>query len=235
MRWTQPEIEHFLFELDIPEDMIKGSSKRSILLNLFKGLEKQAQEQESDDLPLKILLEALPKLNRDDHNALKNALIKDGFVVEDASIAEDVPVAKENRTSLELLLRRHSADLDIKTLSHHLKENIELFRQEKWDSSISHARNLVEQLLKDIAKAIAAKRKENPDLNKPILVRQYLHQAGFFDSAEKNKLADGIYGYFSEQGSHPGISDQSSARVCMHILWAFGYYVLEKFEEWKKQ
>ena len=48
------------------------------------------------------------------------------------------------------------------------------------------------------------------------------------------RLADGVYGFFSEQGSHPGISTQSAARVCVHVLWAFGYYVLEKFQEWRK-
>ena len=233
MHWTQPKIEQFLFELDIPEEIIKGSSKRSILLNLFKALEKQAQEQESDDPLQKILLEAIPRLNDDGQKLLKHALIQDGFVFDNGEIAKDVPIAEENRTSLELLCIRHSKDLTTKILTHHLKENIDLFRQEKWDSSISHARNFVEQLLKDIAQKVAVKKKENPDLNKPVLVRQYLQKAGFFDEAEKKKLADGVYGYFSEEGSHPVISNQSTARVCMHIFWAFAYYVLEKFEKWK--
>ena len=64
-------------------------------------------------------------------------------------------------------------------------------------------------------------------------VRQYLQDAGFLDEAEKKKLTDGVYGFFSGEGSHPGISKQSTARVCMHILWAFSYYLLEKFKHWK--
>lgn len=231
MPWSQPEIETFLryFVDEIPDELIYGASKRIVLNKLFKVLEENDQE----DLILKILLEALPKLYGDAYKMLKNALIKDGFVIENGSIAKDVPIAKENRSALEILISQHSTDLNTEILTHHLKENNDLFRQEKWDSSISHARNFVEQLLEDIAKTIAIKRKENPDLNKPVLVRQYLQKSGFFDDSEKNKLVDGIYGYFSEEGSHPGISNQSTARVCMHIFWAFSYYVLEKFEEWK--
>jgi len=135
-RWTQPQIEILLYRLDIPNALIKGASKRMILLNLFRSLEDQQRE----DLQLKILLEALPKLNWNDQSLLKDALIKDGFVFDNGEITKDVPVAEKNRSSLELLLNRHSADLNTKTLSHHLKENIDLFRQEKWDSSISHAK-----------------------------------------------------------------------------------------------
>jgi len=232
MHWSQPEIETFLrYNIEIPDELIYGASKRIILNRLFKVLD----EKEQEGLLLKILLEALPKLNRDSHAKLKSALVKDGFVVENDSIAEDVPVAKENRSALEMLISRNSEYLDIDTLSHHLAENIDLFKQEKWDSSIAHARNFVEQLLEDVAKTIAKCNNESPILAKPVKIREYLQQCGFFDAGEKQKLVDGIYGYFSEEGSHPGISEQSTARVCMHILWAFSFYILEKFEERKKQ
>ncbi len=134
-----------------------------------------------------------------------------------------------------MLIERNSEYFDVGTLNHHLAENIDLFKQEKWDSSIGHARNFVEQLLKDVAKAIGQRNNESPDLSKPVKIREYLLKCGFFDAGEKQKLVDGVYGYFSEEGSHPGISEQSTARVCMHILWAFSFYVLEKFEQRKKQ
>jgi len=161
--------------------------------------------------------------------------MKDGFVVGNGALAPDVPQAEENKTALEVLVERHRDNLEVTTLTHHLKENIDLFRQGKWDSSISHARNFVEQLLGDIARAVAQVRSENPNLRRPVQVREYLQNAGFFDEAEKRKLTDGVYGYFSEEGSHPGISTQSASRVCMHILWAFAYYLLEKFENWEAQ
>jgi hypothetical protein len=223
-------IDHFLYELDIPDRLAVGDTKKRLLLNIFRGLESEGRE----DLLRTIVFQALPRLQRDDQAWLKEALMKDGFVV-DGAVAEDVPVAEENRTSLELLINRHKEDLDISTLTHHLKENIDLFRQERWDSSVSHARNFVEQLLKDIATTIASSNKESPDMNRAVEVRNYLEKTGFLDSGERRKLVDGVYGYFSEEGSHPGISDQSAARVCMHILWAFSYYILEKFEDWKQQ
>lgn len=230
-KWSRSKIDHFLYELDIPNELAVGDSKTRLLLNVFRGLESKERE----DLMRTIVFEALPCLQRDNQAWLKEALMKDGFVVDNGAVAEDVPIAEENRTSLELLVNRHDEDLDTRTLTHHLKENIDLFRQEKWDSAIGHARNFVEQLLKDIARAIAGHKNDNPDLRRPVTVREYLQTCGFFDEAEKRKLVDGIYGYFSEEGSHPGISEQSTARVCMHILWAFAYYILEKFEDWKQQ
>lgn len=229
--WSRTKIDHFLYELDIPNELAVGDSKTRLLLNVFQGLE----EWEENDLLRKVVFATLERLTHESYRSLKAALQMDGFVVDGEAIAEDVPVAEENRTSLEMLLNRHSEELDVETLTHHLKENIDLFRQEKWDSAIGHARNFVEQLLKDIAIAIAGNKNENPDLRRPVTVREYLQTCGFFDEAEKRKLVDGIYGYFSEEGSHPGISEQSTARVCMHILWAFAYYILEKFEDWKQQ
>lgn len=230
-RWTNARIDQFLYELNVPEELIVGDSKRRILLNVFRGLE----EVENTKLLREIVFEALQRLQRDNRIWLKEALMKDGFVVNGESMAEDVPVAEDTRTSLEILIKRNSEYLDINTLSHHLSENIDLFKQEKWDSSIGHARNFVEQLLRDIAKAIADEKGDDPDMNRAVKVRDYLQKKEFLDEAERKKLVDGVYGYFSEQGSHPGISEQSAARVCMHILWAFSFYILEKFEEWKQQ
>lgn len=230
-RWTRTTIEHFLYELDIPNELAVGDSKTRLLLNVFQGLE----EREDNDLLRKVVFAALERLTDESYRSLKAALQMDGFVVDGEAIAEDVPVAEENRTSLEMLVNRHAEELDVETLTHHLKENIDLFRQEKWDSAISHARNFVEQLLKDIATTIACRKNENPNLNRAVDLRNYLEKAGFLDAGERRKLVDGVYGYFSEEGSHPGISDQSAARVCMHILWAFAYYILEKFEDWKEQ
>jgi hypothetical protein len=44
---------------------------------------------------------------------------------------------------------------------------------------------------------------------------------------------DGVYGYFSDEGAHPGISTHSAARVSKSILLAFAFYVLEKYDAWK--
>jgi len=227
--WSRATIEQWLYEMDVPNRFAVGDSKMKLLLNVFKSLEQMGQQ----DLILRLILDAATRLPDDRQAKLQAALIRDGYVVADGQVAIDVPVAEEDRSALELLVERNEFFLDQSTLTHHLKETTALFRQEKWDSAIGHARNFVEQLLSDIAGSIAAARSEKPDLSRPVLIRKYLEHAGFFDKAEREKLADGVYAFFSEEGSHPGISSQSAARVCMHVLWAFGYYVLEKFEDWR--
>ncbi len=229
--WSHATISHFLYELDVPDEIIVGDSKKRILLNIFRELERT----ENSELLKEIVFESLSRLNSNNREWLKEALLRDGFVVDGETMAEDVPAAEDTRTSLQILIDRNTESLDINILNHHLAENIELFRQEKWDSSISHARNFVEQLLVDIATAMANKNADEPDLSRAVRVREYLEQVGFLDKAERKKLVDGVYGYFSEEGSHPGISEQSAARVCMHILWAFSFYILEKFEDWKER
>lgn len=230
-RWSHSEIDLFLYEHDVPNELIQGDSKKSILLNLFRAL----GDDEYERLLQTIVSDALKGLRTDDRAWLQEALQRDGFMIGDGELAPDVPIAEENRTALEMLIEKYTEDLDAKTLFHHLESTLELFKDGKWDASIGQARNFVEQLLDDIAKAIAKVRNESPDLSKPLKVREYLQTCGFFDESEKKKLVDGVYGYFSEEGSHPGISEQSTARVCMHILWAFGYYVLEKFEDCKRK
>lgn len=227
--WTRTSIEKFFYQLDVPDELVTGESKLKLVLNVFRGLEQLGRH----DLLERIIFETSESLQGDNWTWLQEALMKDGFVSADGRLAPDVPQADQNRTALEVLVEQHSSSLDGETLNHHLKDNIDLFRQGKWDSSISHARNFVEQLLSDIARAIAEQTNESPELKRPVLVRQYLQDAGFFDEAERRKLVEGVYGYFSAEGSHPGISDQSAARVCMHILWAFSYYVLEKFSDWR--
>ncbi len=228
-RQTRTWIEAFLYRLDVPDKLVSGGNKMELLLGVFRGLEQLRRH----DLLQQIVFETANSFHDDRGPWLRQALMRDGFALGTGGLVPDVPQAEDNRTALEVLVRQHACDLNEKTLCHHLRESIDLFREEKWDSSISHARNFVEQLLGDIAKAIATRKRQSPCLSRPVRIRQYLQDSCFFDKAEKEKLVDGVYGYFSEEGSHPGISTQSAARVCMHVLWAFGFYVLEKFGNWK--
>lgn len=227
-----PRIELLLYEHDVPSRLIiGGSGKASLLLNVFRGLEQQGQV----GLLLRIIeagLQLLPEANRVE---LERALIQDGYVSTGQLLVPDETRATEHRSALEVLIYRHSDKLQCETLIHHLGEAEEQFRLEKWDSSIGQARKFVEQLLSDIASATAKARGEKVDLEKPVRVRDYLNTCGFFDDSERKKLVDGIYGYLSDHGAHPGISNQSAARFCLSMLWTFGFYVLEKFDAWHNQ
>ena len=50
---------------------------------------------------------------------------------------------------------------------------------------------------------------------------------------EKKKLVDGVYGYFNEEGSHPGISDHSAVRISKNVLLSFAFYILEEYDAWR--
>jgi len=226
--FTRTRIERLLYEQEVPNNFIVGNSKEALLLNVFRILE----DHRMDDLLLKVIqgaVEVLPDALRAE---LEAALMRDGFIATGNRLVPEETRAEEHKTALEQLVGKHAGKLTSATLLHHLKEAEDQFRLAKWDASIGQARNFVEQLLSDAAAAISQAKHETPELTAPFKVRNYLQHCGFFDEAERKKLVDGVYGYFSEEGSHPGISKQSTARVCLSVLWTFGFYVLEKLEEW---
>jgi hypothetical protein len=225
---TRTKINTLFYKHEVPLEIIVGDSKEQLLLNVFQSLELSQR----GDIILGLIQGALGALPESSQKELKKALIQDGFVATDTEIVPDETRAEEHKNALEQLIAKHTSKLTSATLFHHLKEAEEQFRLEKWDASIGQARNFVEQLLLDVAVAISNAKNQTNDLEKPLKVRNYLQSCGFFDESERKKLVDGIYGYFSEEGSHPGISEQSTARICLSILWTFGFYVLEKFDEW---
>lgn len=227
-RLSRTKIEKVFYEAEIPNSLLSGGSKMELLLNVFRRLE----DQQDYDRLLAVVRAGIRQLPSDNRKIMEAALLRDGFVSNDGDVVPDESLAAEHKTALEGLAAKHSHLLNVATLLHHLHQAEELFRLEKWDASIGQARNFVEQLLTDIANHAAKVKAESPDLSKPFKIRDYLEQVGFFDTAERKKLVDGVYGYFSDEGSHPGIGRQSTARVCLSTLWNFGFYVLEKLETW---
>jgi hypothetical protein len=225
---TRTSLELLLYKHEVSERLLVVENKRKLLLLAFQQLEKNGDYARL----LNIVRDAVETLSADRKLELEAALLRDGFVISGKEMVPEETRSQEHKTALEQLVSKHEGKLTSATLLHHLKEAEVLFRLEKWDASIGQARNFVEQLLTDIACATSKARHETPNLEKPVKVRDYLQSCGFFDEAERKKLVDGVYGYFSEEGSHPGISEQSTARVCLSVLWTFGFYVLEKFEKW---
>lgn len=227
--WARIDIEQFFYENDVPDELVVGSSKLAMVMNVFKELDRRNEEH----VILDLIKEALPDLHEERQQELKQCLQRDGFVVDQHAIIDAEPDAGGQRSAIAALLDKYEDDLDVPTLSHHLRECEDLFRQERWDSSIGHCRNFVEQLLNDVASSLAAARNDQHNLSRPHHVREYLQTVGFFDESERRKLVDGVYGYFSEEGSHPGISTHSAARISKSILLSFAFYVLEKLDAWK--
>jgi len=228
-KMARTEIVLFLYENDVPNEVAIGDSKLELAFNVFQSLDRP----ENHGYILRLIEQLLPRLSDERQNEIRQCLQRDGFVVDGPAIVDTELDAGEQRLAVIALIEKYNADLDGITLSHHLSQCEDLFRQERWDSSISHCRNFVEQLLKDIGTVLSGARKESPQLTRAVVVRDYLESIGFFDSLERRRLVDGVYAYFSEEGSHPGISTHSAARISRSVLLAFAFYVLEKFDAWK--
>lgn len=228
-RWTRTVIEHFFYKHEVPENWQFGSSKLELAMNVLRNYERSDQTEKL----LELIQDLATRCGDHSRKSLESALLRDGFVVADGAVIDAEPEALENRSAILALIERHEAELDAQTLRHHLAESEDLFQQGRWGSSIGHCRNFVEQLLNDVATTLAAARADKPNLTQPRFVRDYLQSVGFLDEPERRKLVDGVYGYFSEEGSHPGISTHSAARISKSMLLSFAFYVLEKLDALK--
>lgn len=166
------------------------------------------------------------------------ALRERGFRVEDGAIIPTEILAEETQRTgdyLDELIARHADRLTVAVLQHHLQQHRDLYALgTSPGAAVVEARQFVEQLLRDIAVAIAADQGGSPDLTQPVRVRQYLRDATFFDQEELNRLVNGIYGYLSG-AAHPGIADTSIGRLARAIFLNFGVYLLEKFQNYRMQ
>ena len=223
------DIDHFLEKHGVPSELFvdrpQSSSKLALLRNVFRNL----RENESTPI-LKEIAEALLRdTSFSQGDLFEKALREDGFIIEEGILLAGPVSTTEERTALEIMIERNSC-LTRKILLHHLKENHDLYTLEKWAASIGQARNFIEQLLLDIARHIAGQHEDLPNIDKPVKVRDYLEDVKFFGKNERKKLIDGVYGYFSDEGSHPGISEQRAAQVCRIICLTLGQYLIEKLE-----
>jgi len=165
---------------------------------------------------------------------LDEALKEQGFQVTDEQTVRSVNILVEEDQEvsdyLDDLITKNQEHLTVEVVRHHLAQHRELYAGGTPGPATSEARQVIEQILEDIANGIASERDETPNLNQPWRVRNYLEDQGFFDNDEKEKLVVGIYGYLSEVGSHPGVADTSMGRMAHVILLNFAVYLLEKFE-----
>lgn len=221
------EIEHFFEKQGVPREIVQSAGCPSGKLACLRKIFAYLQTENRRDIIQKVVEDVLLQLWEPERPLLEKALLADGFTIIDGKLqAGPVEVEKE-RTALEVLIAR-TPGLSKDVLLHHLGENQDLYTKGKWDASIGQARNLIEQLLVDIATETAQRRRETPDLSRPVKVREYLVACGFLEDDERKRLVDGVYGYLSEQGSHPGISQQSVARISRILCLEMGQYLIEK-------
>lgn len=228
---SRSQLDHFLEKYGVPAELFEERPESYSKLKLAREVLKELTRRE-DFTTLKNIAQAMvQELDGTSLERLKAALNADGFTVTAGKIEAGPVSMAEERSALETIIERNRC-LSQDTLYHHLRQNIGFYTEGKWDASIAQARNFIEQLLSDIAMHLAERRSEKPDLNKPVKVRNYLVEVGFFQKNEKDKLIDGVYGYLSEEGAHPGISEQRVAHVCRIICLTIGQYLIEKLENY---
>ncbi|MCH8186007.1 MAG: hypothetical protein IH862_07915 [Chloroflexi bacterium] len=236
------KLDNFLDACGVPEEYQPKSPMRSSWgKTSYLGHVLDSLNADAPDI-LQRLITRLARNFRDPdfHESLsdlRDALRQDGFEIDGDGtvIASEIlqEEAQQTKDRLRELLGKSGEDVSVAILNHHLEEHDRLYSEGHYGSSAGEARKFVEQIFQDIAKAISAQAKETKSLNRPVEVRDYLESKRFFDKDERKRLIDGVYGYLSNTGSHPGVTDVTVGRMARVIFLNCALYVLEKWQSWK--
>lgn len=98
----------------------------------------------------------------------------------------------------------------------------------RWSDSISNVRKFFELTLQEGAKALASAKQQplnQPMLDRPVEVRQYLEREGLFERKERESL-DKVYGLLSETGAHPYMAESDQARLLRQLSLTLAQFAL---------
>lgn len=236
-------VENFLSQCGVPPEILSRANAHTGSGGRLGYLERVLDDLDANDpdrllVVLNDLSNRLIGLSRIPQVAkLDSALQEVGFTIgEDGRVRPTEILREESEQAgdyLDELISENHAYLTVDTLKHHLHQHRILYAQGTAPGAATgEARQFVEQLLLDVAAAVASRLGHEPNLSQPWRVRQYLQDQGFFSKDEREKLIDGVYGYLSGVGSHPGIPDHSMARMAHVILLNLGVYLVEKLAAW---
>lgn len=154
-------------------------------------------------------------------------------------IDSEAPAEQQDKSELASAIRRFQ-ELDPNVIIHHIDESDSTFENGNWGASASEARRFFEGLVHNIATTEAAHRNEQIP-NYPTHgqkkssagpCRNYLNAIDFF-SAEDLELVSGLFSVASRIGSHPGLTDESRAKLLRRYCWVTGSYIVTCYSQWK--
>lgn len=161
-------------------------------------------------------------------------LVKDGQPKEQ----NDAPDAHPRFVLYTLLddVARHK-ELDLETLTHHVRQSDATAANGYWHASITEARSFLEALLVSILCMVCDQPadKQKSTLRDATPFRyclRRLREAGFLD-ANENDLLQYVHRMASCNGSHDSVIDEAWARLVRRMVWATGQYLLTCYEMWK--
>lgn len=165
---------------------------------------------------------------------MQRALELDGYIYRDGTLyvpEESVVDDQEEQGVLGNLLNRAALN-DAKTINHHLDLSVEHYQAQRWDDSISNSRKVLEAILQQIALKHSHEIRKMPltasELEKPVVVRDYLEASGLLDRKEKEAIAK-CYALLSDTGGHPHIAERDQARLMRHLALTFSQFALLRF------
>ncbi len=131
---------------------------------------------------------------------------------------------------------RHE-ELDLDTLTYHVRQSDATAADGYWHASINEARSFLEALLLGMLHSVCA---EEADKQKGMSrnstpfrgCRRRLLGAGFLD-VDENDLLQYVYSIASAKGSHHGTTDEAWTRLTRRMVWTTGEYLLTRFAVWK--
>ncbi len=128
-------------------------------------------------------------------------------------------------------------ELDLDTLTYHVRQSDATAAEGYWHASINEARSFLEALLVGMVCSVcvepADKQKSTSRNGTPFrCYRRRLVEAGFLD-ADENDLLQYVYSVASAKGSHHGVTDEAWTRLARRMVWTAGQYLLTRYEVWK--
>jgi len=166
-------------------------------------------------------------------NELKQALELDGWDITDYGVAslagELAEPSVEHNVLIDMLNNRGMSDI-----VSYLKQSFDNYTDQNYESANAMIRTALEAIVGKTAELVSQDRHEtiprnNPHHHQPADHRKYLKNSGFLDNQEYELLTK-TYSYCSTDGSHPGLSDQTDARLRRFFIVGICLFYLEKLE-----
>jgi hypothetical protein len=160
----------------------------------------------------------------------RRALALDGIQF-GQSIAGNLAEPAEERSRLESALTRQG----LTQVQDFLNQSWDNFVQGNFEAANAMTRTALECFVQETAYRISSSRGNEPIPHNrrhigPVDYRNYLQNTGFLDDSE-SRFLNSFYGYASTDGSHPGVSSESEARLRRFVAIGIALLFLEKMED----
>jgi len=243
--YSDSGLRNFFFKynlLDVYEQSGRLTAKRRKVTDVFQHLCESRDENSVSTLE-SIVREALRKLypradsdqGRREHffqgfPDLDVALRADGYQMREGELVPVIsPLVEvvEEEGLIEKLLEKYGFAI----AKNHLKQSYENYIGGKWEAANGALRSFLQDVFDQIALIVVPQKASGKPAGGER--RKLLQQEGFIEDDTEAKLVSSFFKFASQDGSHPGISNESDCRLRRYMAVALASYYLEKLEKLK--